>query len=150
MSEDRFTEVTRTRWGGRLKRSFKGIIFGLIPSLGAIPPLFWNEGRAVKRYQALKEGQGALLSVFSEDVDPAAGWIRTGKTAYVAGHYDEAAGAFARAIALKPLNGSALYHLGVMRNKTGETAGALDCFRQTAGVGHQRAQKLLRSQKIGW
>ena len=83
-------------------------------------------------------------------IDTADGWIKTGKTAYVAGHYDEAAGAFARAVALDPVNGSALYNLGVVRNKTGDTAGAIDCFRQAAGVGHERAKKLLRSQKIGW
>ena len=83
-------------------------------------------------------------------IDTADGWIKTGKAAYVAGHVDEAADAFARAVDLDPANGSALYNLGVVRNKTGDTAGAVDCFRQAAGGGHERAQKLLRSQKIDW
>ncbi|XPS88239.1 conserved uncharacterized membrane protein, DUF1625 [Desulfosarcina variabilis str. Montpellier] len=39
--------------------------------MGAFPLLFWNEGRAVKRYQTLKEGEGAVVSVSDEQVDPA-------------------------------------------------------------------------------
>ena len=71
MSEDQFAEVTNTSWGGRIKASFKGIIFGLILFCGAFPLLFWNEGRAVKRYQTLKEGEGAVISIAAERVDPA-------------------------------------------------------------------------------
>ncbi|WP_319521607.1 TMEM43 family protein [uncultured Desulfosarcina sp.] len=71
MSEDSFTEVSHTSWGGRIKTSFKGILFGLVLFLGAFPLLFWNEGRAVKRYQTLKEGEGAVVSVAPDRVDPA-------------------------------------------------------------------------------
>ena len=71
MSEDSFSEVSHTSWGGRIKSSFKGIIFGLILFFGAFPLLFWNEGRAVKRYQTLKEGEGAVVSVSAEQVEPA-------------------------------------------------------------------------------
>ena len=70
MSEDSFTEVTHTSYGGRIKASFKGIIFGLIFFIGAFPLLFWNEGRAVKRYQTLKEGEGAVVSVSPDRVEP--------------------------------------------------------------------------------
>lgn len=71
MSEDSFTEVSHTSWGGRIKTSFKGLLFGLILFLGAFPLLFWNEGRAIKRYQTLKEGEGAVISVAPDRVDPA-------------------------------------------------------------------------------
>lgn len=70
MSEDSFTEVTHTSYGGRIKASFKGIIFGLVFFVGAFPLLFWNEGRAVKRYQTLKEGEGAVVSVSPDRVEP--------------------------------------------------------------------------------
>ncbi len=71
MSDDRFSEVTHTSWGRRIKTSFKGILFGVLFFLGAFPLLFWNEGRAVKRYQTLKEGEGAVIAIASDRVDPA-------------------------------------------------------------------------------
>ena len=71
MSEDSFSEVTHTSWGGRVKASFKGIVVGLIFFLGGFPLLFWNEGRAVQRYQTLEEGEGTVISVSSDHVDPA-------------------------------------------------------------------------------
>ena len=49
MSEESFTDVSHTSWGGRIKTSFKGLLFGLILFLGAFPLLFWNEGRAINR-----------------------------------------------------------------------------------------------------
>lgn len=70
MSEDSFSEVTHTSWGGRIKTSFKGILFGLVLFVGAFPLLFWNEGRAVKRYRTLKEGQGQVVSIADDRVDP--------------------------------------------------------------------------------
>lgn len=71
MSEDSFTEVSHASWGGRIKTSFKGLFFGLILFLGAFPLLFWNEGRAIKRYQTLKEGEGVVISASPDRVDPA-------------------------------------------------------------------------------
>jgi hypothetical protein len=44
---------------------------GLILFVAAFPLLFWNEGRAVKRYKTLKEGGGAVVSVAADSVDPA-------------------------------------------------------------------------------
>lgn len=70
MSEDRFTEVTHTGWGSRITSSFKGIILGLVFFIVAFPLLFWNEGRAVKRYKTLKEGQGAVVSIDAKQVNP--------------------------------------------------------------------------------
>lgn len=71
MSNDSFTEVTSQSWFSRLGNAFKGIIVGLILVVIAFPLLFWNEGRAVKRYKTLKEGGGAVISVSADKVDAA-------------------------------------------------------------------------------
>jgi hypothetical protein len=63
MAKDVFTEVTHQGLGRRLGASFKGIFFGLLMFLVAFPLLFWNEGRAVKRYKSLVEGQGLVVSI---------------------------------------------------------------------------------------
>ena len=84
MSENSFSEQTHTSWGGRIKTSFKGIIFGLILFAAAFPLLFWNEGRAVKRYQTLKEGEGAVVSVSPDRVDPA----NQGRLVHLSGRAD--------------------------------------------------------------
>ncbi|MFC1854943.1 TMEM43 family protein [Thermodesulfobacteriota bacterium] len=71
MSEDSFTEITNQSWFGRIKSAFAGIIIGLILFVAAFPLLFWNEGRSVKRYNTLKEGEGAVVAVPADNVDPA-------------------------------------------------------------------------------
>ena len=71
MSNDNFTEVTSQSWFSRLGNAFKGIIVGIIMVVIAFPVLFWNEGRAVKRYKTLKEGGGAVISVSADKVDAA-------------------------------------------------------------------------------
>ncbi len=65
------TEVTNVGWISRIKNALGGMIFGVILTAGAVIALFWNEGRAVKRYKALKEGEGAVISVMADAVDPA-------------------------------------------------------------------------------
>lgn len=65
-----YTEVTSQSWFGRIGNAFKGILFGLILVAIAFVLLFWNEGRAVKRYKTLKEGGGAVISVAADTVDP--------------------------------------------------------------------------------
>jgi hypothetical protein len=67
MSE--FTTVTRKGWGIRSKNSIGRAIFGFILAALAIVLLFWNEGRAVKRYKDLKEGAGIVVSTDSSAVD---------------------------------------------------------------------------------
>lgn len=62
MSEDTFTEITTESWFSRIGSAFKGIIFGLVLFIAAFPLLFWNEGRAVKRYKTLNEGAGSVVS----------------------------------------------------------------------------------------
>ncbi|HEV7251805.1 MAG TPA: TMEM43 family protein [Mesorhizobium sp.] len=85
---DTFREVTRTSWGGRIARSFGGLIVGLLLVVLVPIGLFWNEGRAVTTERSLTEGAAAVVSVASEAVDPAnegklvhlSGDIRTGET----------------------------------------------------------------------
>ena len=63
MSNDSYTEVSSQSWFGRIGNAFKGILVGLILVAIAFGLLFWNEGRAVKRYKTLKEGGGAFLYI---------------------------------------------------------------------------------------
>ncbi len=55
----------------RLGKAFSGIIVGLILLIIGIGLLFWNEGRAVKTYNTLKEGQGLVIDVSADSVDSA-------------------------------------------------------------------------------
>lgn len=87
MSADRFTEVSRESWLGRIGGAIKGVFVGIVLALVAVVLLFWNEGRAVKTYKTLKEGGGAVVSVPSEKVDPA----KEGKLIHVTGMADTAA-----------------------------------------------------------
>lgn len=68
---DTFTTTTRTSYGSRLGSSLKGIGMGLVVFLVGFPVLFWNEGRAVKRTRALKEGEKKVVPVESGTIDPA-------------------------------------------------------------------------------
>tara|TARA_R110000850_G_scaffold10259_8_gene36836 strand:- start:91 stop:1287 length:1197 start_codon:yes stop_codon:yes gene_type:complete len=66
-----FVETTRQGLGSRGKDSIGGAIFGVVlVALGCVL-LFWNEGRAVRRYQDLKEGAAAFVNGDSAIVDPA-------------------------------------------------------------------------------
>ena len=62
---DSFSVTSKVGWGGRLKNSFAGIIFGLILVAGSCFGLWINEGRAVKRYQDLKYGEKNCVSIDS-------------------------------------------------------------------------------------
>src|SRR3982751_6482704 len=65
------TEVTSQSWLGRIKESFKGILIGIVFFIASFPILWFNEGRAVRTEKSLKEGQGAVVSVQNDHVDPA-------------------------------------------------------------------------------
>lgn len=69
MSE--FTTVTRRGWGSRSKNSLGGALFGFVLLAVGTVLLFWNEGRAVKRYKDLNEGAGIVVSIDSGTIDPA-------------------------------------------------------------------------------
>jgi len=60
------TETTSTSWFSRLGSSVKNIFFGILLVIGAIALLFWNEGRAVKTEQSLREGLSVVVSVPAE------------------------------------------------------------------------------------
>jgi len=66
---DNFTEVSSQSWLGRIGDSIKGIAFGFLLIFGAVILLWWNEGRAVQRIRALKEGSQVVVPVGSDRVE---------------------------------------------------------------------------------
>ena len=73
---------------GRLSNSFGAILFGLVAVPLACWGLFVNEGRAVKTARALSEGQGLVVSISPDRVDPA----MMGKLVHLSGDVRSAAG----------------------------------------------------------
>jgi hypothetical protein len=73
MSDDRdvFQEMSSESWGSRLKDSCCGICIGMLLFFGAFPLLFWNEGRAVERYDTLNEGRSSTTSIGVNSIDSA-------------------------------------------------------------------------------
>jgi hypothetical protein len=71
MARNSYTEVTRKGFGKRLSESISGAIIGGIMFIAAFPLLWWNEGRAIGEYRALKEGAGAVVHVAADRVDAA-------------------------------------------------------------------------------
>lgn len=63
------TVTTSTNWFSRLGNSIKNIFVGLLLIIGAPILLFWNEGRAVKTEQSLKEGLSVVVSVNPNTID---------------------------------------------------------------------------------
>ena len=76
-----YTEVTRQSWGDRLKDSLRGAVIGLLLFIGAFPLLFWNEGRAVHRAQALEEGEKVVNSIDANTVD----WVYDDTLVHISG-----------------------------------------------------------------
>jgi hypothetical protein len=68
---DSIQVTSNSSWFSRLGKAFTGIVVGIILILVGIALLFWNEGRAVKTYNTLKEGQGLVIDVASDSVDAA-------------------------------------------------------------------------------
>ena len=68
---DSIQVTSSSSWFSRLGKAFTGIVVGLILIVIGIGLLFWNEGRAVKTFKTLKEGQGLVVEVAAESVDPA-------------------------------------------------------------------------------
>jgi hypothetical protein len=66
-----YTEHTSQGWMSRLGDAAKGILFGGVLSVLAVPLLFWNEGRAVREHRALAEGAGAVVNASADKLDPA-------------------------------------------------------------------------------
>ena len=63
LAEDTYTEVANESWLGRIGGALMGIVIGAVLFMAAFPFLFWNEGRAVRRYQTLNEGAGTVISL---------------------------------------------------------------------------------------
>ncbi len=66
-----YTETSTQGWFSRIAESIKGILFGIVLFLGAIPCVFWNERGAVKRAQDLEAGEAAAIEVKASPVDAA-------------------------------------------------------------------------------
>lgn len=68
-SGDSYTETSSQSWGERLMESIKGVLVGVILFIVAFPVLWWNEGRAVRTAEGLKEGAAAVVSIKADAVD---------------------------------------------------------------------------------
>jgi len=65
------TVTTSQSWFSRIGSSVKNVFVGFILIIASIILLFWNEGRAVKTDQSLKEGASLVVPVSSETKDVA-------------------------------------------------------------------------------
>ena len=59
-----------TSWGQRLRQSMGSVVLGGMLAASMLGMLFWNEGRAVHRAQALDEGAGAVRAAELARFDP--------------------------------------------------------------------------------
>mmetsp|Transcript_3844 Transcript_3844/g.8088 ORF Transcript_3844/g.8088 Transcript_3844/m.8088 type:complete len:420 (+) Transcript_3844:148-1407(+) len=66
-----YTETEHEDLGDRLQGACAGICVGLLLFFGSFPLLFWNESRAVERYDALNEAETKTTSVDPAFLDPA-------------------------------------------------------------------------------
>ena len=67
-----YQETTRQSYGSKVKNSFQGILGGIILIIAGTIILWWNEGRAVKASDALKEVQKVYVELPDiNTVDPA-------------------------------------------------------------------------------
>lgn len=101
---DIHTVTTSDSWFGRIGKSLMGIVVGFILLAIAVALLFWNEGRAVGTYNTLKEGEGLVVSVPSDTVNPG----NNDKLVHISGEatvtkelYDEDFGVGAQALRLR-------------------------------------------------
>ena len=79
------TETTTESWGSRIGSSLKGVLFGVLLFVAGFPVLFWNEGNSVRTAKAIDEGEGACISLESNDkVDPE----MNGKLVHMSGRAD--------------------------------------------------------------
>jgi transcriptional regulator with XRE-family HTH domain len=78
---ERLVEVSRQSWGSRLRGAVSGVVVGLALLVGASVLLFLNEGRAVRRAQALQEGARTVQPLS----DPAPAPERDGSLVHTVG-----------------------------------------------------------------
>lgn len=60
---DQITRTTSQSWFSRVGGAFAGVAVGFVMIIACVIGLSWNEGRAVARERALKEGAGVVVSV---------------------------------------------------------------------------------------
>lgn len=84
MSLDQITKITSKSWFSRLGDAFKGLLFGLLLFIAAFPLLFWNEGRAVKTYKSLLQGEQEVVEIQHDSIQPEF----DGKLVHVSGMVD--------------------------------------------------------------
>jgi len=68
---DSFTEITHLNWFTRIRQSLAGVLMGFVFIVISFPLLWMNEGCAVKKYKAIKEGRGAGGALAQPEVNPA-------------------------------------------------------------------------------
>jgi len=68
---DEYAETSSEGFLSQLSSSCGGVIFGIILFFGAFPLLFWNEGRAVARYDTLEQGAANTKSISANSINPA-------------------------------------------------------------------------------
>jgi hypothetical protein len=66
---DSIQVTSNSSWFSRLGKAFTGIVVGIVLIIVGVALLFWNEGRAVKTFNTLKEGQGLVIDIASDSVD---------------------------------------------------------------------------------
>lgn len=69
MSEQNLKKLTHTSHWSRIKDVTIRIIPGILFLVGAFPVLFFNENRAVKKYQSLKDGVHSVVTVAPQALD---------------------------------------------------------------------------------
>ncbi len=66
-----YTEVTEEGCFTKIKNAIGGVVVGFIMLVISFPLLFWNEGKAVRRAQALDFGKNNVVSIEAGSVDQA-------------------------------------------------------------------------------
>jgi hypothetical protein len=67
---DSHSVASSSSWFSRIGKSIMGVLVGLILLVVAVVLLFWNEGRAVKTFKTLQEGEEAVVSVEAGEINP--------------------------------------------------------------------------------
>ena len=83
---DASRRVRHESWLARLKGSIKSVLTGVLLVCAALPAMWCNEGRAVTTARSLEEGQGAVVDIASDPVDP----VNEGRLVHLTGRADTA------------------------------------------------------------
>lgn len=80
-NNESYTEITTKSWGARIADSIKSVLLGVILFLASFVVLWWNEGRAVRTSEGLKEGLSQVISVNPDAINEA----NDGKLIHISG-----------------------------------------------------------------